>query len=904
MHGWAGTMSRGAAAGVSLVAWLWLLGSEVVRASDLDEFKVKREAVFDFAQRPILTRQGDRVTIAFETKGFCDVTVAVEEDDGKIIRHLASGVLGPNAPVPFQKNTKKQVVLWDGRNDQGVYVDDQDRITVRVSLGLEPRFERTLFWSPKKRSGFNYPAIRAAKEGVYVAEGSGVDQVRLFDHAGHYLRTVYPFPADKVDQVQGLKMHVFPGDDRRVPLKRGYLQATFLSSGTGGPGEDGYGESSSVNTLAAANGRLAVLHLRLNCLAADGATGGLPLEGPKVGVLASRNDIGYSIWDNDVVRLPGRSDIGAYLRPRSAALSPDAKWLYLAGYHYNPMGLGVRPEYMNAVLRMPFEGAAEPTVFVGDPKPGIKNGSAANGKFRMVTAVACDPQGRVYVGDYLNDRVQVFDSDGQFLKAIPVAKPACVAVHQRTGDIYVFSWMLFNWSFKEEAERVERVMTHLGPLESPAVKAKCPLPMEGCTDNASVWNYPGGLQQRVELDSWSEKPTVWVVNGRVAEMIGHDDGSVEGFRTSFESGQYQVFEEADGKLTRKWNFGDEVKKSVARLTPPILWRQRLYVNPATGRLYVAEGDCGVMKAFNQLVEIHPETGKIALVDLPLGSEDLCFGPDGLAYLRTDTIVARYDPKTWKEVPWDYGEERENHSYGMGARGAALTAGLITPGHRSFNFWHLGGVDVSLRGHLVVTTCNGSGMTDAPQWGRGEAHFDYKSTYTPVSYPGRMRWGEVHTYDEHGRPLVQDAVPGMGHLNGIGIDRDDNLYMLLASRRLMGGKPFDPDLPRDASGTIVKVGAKKAKVLSFGGGGSATGAGAAPETSAGSRRVHERLDRGRGLVLRRCGVLHPRRVRLLELPLRPGLLQPRLRPRAASLQRRRARLRRQPHPPDWEVRERG
>jgi hypothetical protein len=37
--------------------------------ADLDEFKVKREAVFEFAQKPQVTRQGDRVTIAFETKG-------------------------------------------------------------------------------------------------------------------------------------------------------------------------------------------------------------------------------------------------------------------------------------------------------------------------------------------------------------------------------------------------------------------------------------------------------------------------------------------------------------------------------------------------------------------------------------------------------------------------------------------------------------------------------------------------------------------------------------------------------------------------------------------------------------------------------------------------------------------
>ena len=89
-------------------------------------------------------------------------------------------------------------------------------------------------------------------------------------------------------------------------------------------------------------------------------------------------------------------------------------------------------------------------------------------------------------------------------------------------------------------------------------------------------------------------------------------------------------------------------------------------------------------------------------------------------------------------------------------------------------------------------------------------------YTPQVYPGRMRWGEIHIWDRHGKALVQDAVPGMGHLNGIGIDRDDNIYMLAASRRLIDGKPIDPALGRDASGTVVKVAAGKAKVLSAGG----------------------------------------------------------------------------------------
>jgi hypothetical protein len=103
--------------------------------------------------------------------------VAIEDAKGRIIRHLASGVLGPKVPEPFQKDSKKQTVVWDGKNDQDVYVDDKDTVSVRVSLGLKPQFERTLFWSPHKRVGGS--AIPCATpEGVYIAEGCGLERRR------------------------------------------------------------------------------------------------------------------------------------------------------------------------------------------------------------------------------------------------------------------------------------------------------------------------------------------------------------------------------------------------------------------------------------------------------------------------------------------------------------------------------------------------------------------------------------------------------------------------------------------------------------------------------------------------------------------------------------------------------
>jgi hypothetical protein len=45
--------------------------------------------------------------------------VAIVDKDGKVIRHLASGVLGKNAPWPFRQDSLSQSLEWDGNDDFG-----------------------------------------------------------------------------------------------------------------------------------------------------------------------------------------------------------------------------------------------------------------------------------------------------------------------------------------------------------------------------------------------------------------------------------------------------------------------------------------------------------------------------------------------------------------------------------------------------------------------------------------------------------------------------------------------------------------------------------------------------------------------------------------------------------------
>ncbi|MDD4891940.1 MAG: hypothetical protein PHU85_18625, partial [Phycisphaerae bacterium] len=313
----------------------------VALGDGLDEFKVKRQDVFAFTAKPSVKVVTDAKTdqpqyeIKFASEAACDVTVTIEDGQGRIVRHMGSGCLGPNAPQPFQKNSLSQTIVWDGKDDKDKYVEKLDAISVRVSLGLEARFERSLFWEPKRRSHADAPCAVATPEGVYVYDGRVYDHVRLFDHQGSYVRTVYPFPADKLEQVKGLHWTVHPQDGQKQAMKEGFHQATFFSCGINagfdekiGMGVDKWNNWDAAVTgnaacmMAVGGTRMAIGRMSLNRLATDGSSGGMDFSpGP---------DITFPIRNRG--GLDRNKDVG--VSPRMGAFSPDGKYLYLGCYPY------------------------------------------------------------------------------------------------------------------------------------------------------------------------------------------------------------------------------------------------------------------------------------------------------------------------------------------------------------------------------------------------------------------------------------------------------------------------------------------------------------------------------------------------------------------------------------------
>jgi hypothetical protein len=787
-------------------------------ASDHRESGIEREAQFGFARKPTVTRRADRVTIAFAPKAHCDATVAIEDAQGRILRHLACGVLGKNAPPPFQKDSHRQVVVWDGKDDRGRYVDDKQDVRVRLSLGLRPRLERSLLWEPRRRVAAGRspgtvvhpsPLMAAAKEGVYVDDGGGtsLDHMYLFDHEGNYVRTIYPFPAGKVRDVQGLIWYKYPQDGLEAPLKPTFLQNTLLTCGsnfyptynektgqfctTASKAPDHMGvwghaaHAIAVHSSAQLGrpGRIALAHRKVNYLGTDGSSGGLNLTGPGVSFK---------------VRWRGSYAGGGKYEaaPRSAAFSPDGRWLYLAGYLWDKGYF----DGLHVVVRVRVADGARPEVFAGSMKQNARG--TGPGQFHLATSVACDVKGRVYVSDYMNDRVQVFAPSGKHLESIAERKPAHVAVHRATGRIYVFSWQITSVLLKQQSAAQKKTrgkglkiparLTVYGPLEKPKQVASYALPFDGYRPGVSTYfAHYEGLQYRVCLDGWTTPPTVWLVPNTPTRP------SHMGKSVGWERAAIRLLVPKDGKLVVKRDFGEEVPQ----WKPAPNWRQRLYVHPQTGRLYVANGG----DTFGRLIEIDPETGAVRWVELPLIAEDMAFGRDGRVVLRTHTELVRYEWGHWRQVPFDY---REQRTLEQAYREIKLLSVIPLPaiGH----FRH-GGIGVSPKGHIAVGCLY---TYKPPRRGADPSGVADRKGYSPRLYPGRTTlwvYGAtyMHVWDRYGKVAHRDAVPGINGAHGVAIDNRDDVYVMVAAARTRDGKRYF----NDATCTLMKFRPGRGRILS-------------------------------------------------------------------------------------------
>jgi hypothetical protein len=114
----------------------------------------------------------------------------------------------------------------------------------------------------------------------------------------------------------------------------------------------------------------------------------------------------------------------------SLALSPDEKTIYASDVrriNYRDLKYG---RNVNKVLKFGWDDKT--------PEPFIAPPSAdGNSKFNDPKGICTDKDGNVFICDKGNNRVAIFKPDGSFLGAMKVTSPERVAVHPKTGVVYV-----------------------------------------------------------------------------------------------------------------------------------------------------------------------------------------------------------------------------------------------------------------------------------------------------------------------------------------------------------------------------------------------------------------------------------------------------------------------------------
>jgi sugar lactone lactonase YvrE len=363
-----------------------------------------------FATKPSAAKAGDGFKLSFAVSAPTDAEVSILGADGRVVRHLAAGMLGKNAPEPFKKDSLAQEVVWDGKDDAGKPVAGGAKARVRIGMGAE--LDRMI---PPEPDPLSPPtAIGVGANGdVYVLANrymTGGVYIFVLDRQGKYLRTILPSPSTlKAAQVKGLERLKLPGGKEVPIIYGGYTSDT-------GPFLSGFRsqrlEVTSQGWIVMASGandmwdQTVPRHVLI--IKPDGTT---PEETGFVGP-----------------NLGPKSGYGSGVREQQLAASPDGKTLYFAG-----MGMSFKtPKGIHCVGKLGFDSKG-PETFIGKPDEPGADGEHLNAP----ETVSTDSQGNLLVADLGNNRVAVFSPDGKFQGETKVDNPKYICVHPKTGAMYV-----------------------------------------------------------------------------------------------------------------------------------------------------------------------------------------------------------------------------------------------------------------------------------------------------------------------------------------------------------------------------------------------------------------------------------------------------------------------------------
>ena len=742
----------------------------------------ERENVFAFTAKPAVKLVAqDKYEITFAVKGACDVAVGMIDKDGTIVRHIAAGVLGANAPEPFQKGTLEQKVYWNGKDDLGYYVKEPEKLRVRVQLGLKPVFHKMMGPSdPHNLPGYVL-GIGIDQNGAYVlSRGKGAHNnvhLRTFDFNGRYVMSLAPPPSNlpleklggrgSIEYAPGKTSHHGPAinadmgyDGNVLPglggmsiadLQPAIIKNRFFFTNTG---PSGYSGKKTISTLF-------YVHT-------DGSTDVRGMKGTPLGAKINLSHI----W------------------PRFAS-SPDGKWLYMIDMSHA------------AVFRCDVDGGGELEPFIGNAK--MNRGrmqttmGSDNKSLNAPKGIDTDSKGRIYIGDSLNNRVQIYSSDGQYLKTIKIDRPRLVKVHPKTNAIYV---------------------QHLGRVKGRTVSRLTKL--TSFDKPEPEYFIDGYSTSCMALDSWSRRPRIWLAGGL------HRQGS---WATALyeDKGPSVIILEDTGREFKQFMSFDEVWKKAAGKTAALgRWSacifDHVHCDPTREQAYYK-----VFRAPGYVFDL--ETGEyLKMIHFQGGMNDISFCKRGYLHCHLDPGfnmpgVGRIDPgqqfthyavaqppkEMYREVPYDYGVQSDRPK---GWNWIGLIPVKDQPGAKYFQ----DGFGVNMRGEIAVQ----SNIYYVPKmeeegWAQAAAGANLRRDAGVFSGPSRyssflrsiqeqQKRGEVvyniarrpgiplsgatvWVYEGTGELRTELAVVAGKTMAGAQIDEDGAVYFVSLRSKMIDGKPF-------------------------------------------------------------------------------------------------------------------
>jgi len=543
-----------------------------------------------FATQPTAVTKGKHATIAFAVSAPTDVEVAVLSADGKVVRHLAAGVLGGKTPPPEPlKAGLAQEIAWDGNDDFGKPAAGAAKVRVRAGMGA--RLGRFIAQDPYVFGGVD--AMVACDDGnLYISGFSGPANecqktLRVFSPEGKFIKTVLPFPADLLP---GAMKEVARWDEAAKtwrPRNLNILNPEFYNS------NNGYADYQLVSASTESG----------ITLVSRGAVYKIDLSGAIPGSSFATGQNPWPVFDaknggNNHYGHPFHYNAG----PAIFTASPDGKHLFLSGPYPNKDNMKrVNDKFpFAAVFRMKLDGKDEMKLFAHIPAtwngPWSKDGARNYGATGPVHGVCSDLKGNVYICDREKDRVAVFDEGGKEVGEIAVKNPDQVAVHPKTGAIYVIRRFCNGWN------------THGMVLDKFKDSSK------GAAPVASFAKFHRNNWPTMAVMASAEKTVLWFAGAATddAPLAAHERPTkllaLEDKGTEFAVMPLQYGPRADAQA------------DFARIAADPL-REEVYVSNGENLLYRYNGDTG-------------EGGLLKKDGKVFHAPDLSVGYDGLLYVRS------------------------------------------------------------------------------------------------------------------------------------------------------------------------------------------------------------------------------------------------------------------------------